>query len=69
MKARGIGERLREARLERGLSVRALSEAAGVSKSAISSIETGEHDPSCTTVERLARALDVSPCWLAYGLD
>jgi len=31
--------------------------------------EHGQIEPSLATVEQLAKMLDVSPCWLAFGID
>lgn len=65
--AAGIGDRLRAARLNRELSVRALAERACTSHTAIGKIERGGTMPTVATVEALAVALSVSPAWLAYG--
>ena len=43
--ARLVGERLRAARRERGLSVGALAEAAGIGKGSLSEIENGDPQP------------------------
>ena len=63
-----LGTRLREARAEAGLTLRGLAEAARVGSSTINDIEKGHHVPAADTVESLAEALGVSPCWLAYGI-
>lgn len=55
-----IGERLREARRARGLSLRVLADRLGVSPSLISQIETGRANPSVSTLYALADELDVS---------
>ena len=44
-----------------------LAESAGVGTSTINQIEKGLTQPRGDTVEKLARALDVPRCWLAYG--
>jgi transcriptional regulator with XRE-family HTH domain len=54
-----LGARIRDARQQRGLSVGALAEQAGVSKSLVSQIERGVAAPSLDTVRRLASALEV----------
>src|SRR5258708_5243054 len=62
--------RLQKTRKERGLSRRQLAEIAEVAASSISYIENGNpgaRAPGIDTVERLAAALGVSACWLAYG--
>jgi transcriptional regulator with XRE-family HTH domain len=57
---RGIGDRLRVARTERGLSLRALADRLGVSPSLISQVERGLARPSVNTLYAMARELDVS---------
>ena len=55
-----MGERLREARQARRLSLRALADRLGVSPSLISQIETGRANPSVSTLYAIAAELDVS---------
>lgn len=62
-----VGARLRQVRCERGHTVRGLGALAGVSGAAVSAIENKPHMPSLATIEKLAKALDVSPAWLAFG--
>jgi len=57
--ARLVGERLRAARRERGLSVGALAEAAGVGKGSLSEIENGIRNPTLSTLYALAGTLGV----------
>jgi transcriptional regulator with XRE-family HTH domain len=57
--ARLVGERLRAARRERGLSVGALAEAAGVGKGSLSEIENGIRNPTLSTLQSVAGALGV----------
>jgi transcriptional regulator with XRE-family HTH domain len=57
--ARLVGERLRAARRERGLSVGALAEAAHVGKGSLSEIENGARNPTMSTLYALAGALGV----------
>lgn len=59
MKTVDVGIRLRDIRQSRGVSLRALSEACGLSVNAISLIERGVSSPSVSTLQRLAAALDV----------
>jgi transcriptional regulator with XRE-family HTH domain len=63
-----LGSRLQRAREEAGLSLRALAERASMVHSTVGDIEKGRHCPAVDTLERLAQALRVSPCWLAYGI-
>ncbi len=55
-----MGERLREARRGRNLSLRVLADRLGVSPSLISQIETGRANPSVSTLYAIAAELDVS---------
>ncbi len=55
-----IGERLREARLRRGISVRGLARSVDVSASLISQIETGKSSPSVSTLYAITTALGIS---------
>ena len=64
-----VGARLRKMRGDRGYTVRGLGELAGVSGAAVSAIENKPHMPSLAMIEKLAKALDVSPAWLAFGAE
>lgn len=55
-----MGDRLRQARLARGLSLRKLAEVLGVSPSLISQVETGRAKPSVNTLYALANELGIS---------
>ncbi|MCW6005427.1 cupin domain-containing protein [Micromonospora sp. CPCC 205371] len=55
-----VGERIREARLRGGMSLRGLARAVGVSASLISQIETGKSRPSVSTLYSITRALGIS---------
>jgi transcriptional regulator with XRE-family HTH domain len=57
--ARLVGERLRAARRERGLSVGALAEAAVIGKGSLSEIENGARNPTLSTLYALADTLGV----------
>lgn len=63
-----LGERLFQCRKEAQLGLLALSKLAGVAHTTIGDIEKGRQMPAADTIERLARALSISPCWLAYGI-
>lgn len=54
-----VGTRLSELRQERGLSLRALAKESGLSVNAVSRIERGESSPTVSSLQRLARALEV----------
>ena len=62
--APGLPARLRAARERAGLTQEGLAEAAGVSTGLIGQLESAATLPSLPTIERLARALGVSPCHL-----
>ena len=55
-----IGERLRRARVERGMTVRGLARLVDVSASLISQIETGKSSPSVSTLYAMTAALGIS---------
>lgn len=55
-----IAARVRELRGRHGLSLEALAEASGVSRSMISLIERGESSPTAVVLEKLATGLGVS---------
>ena len=67
-----LGTLIRDRRNQRGLSLRALASAAGLSPMAISDIERGAcNRPMQATLEALARVLDLDMADLAaaaYGL-
>jgi transcriptional regulator with XRE-family HTH domain len=54
-----LGQRVRELREQRGLSMRGLAAVVGVTSGFISQIENGQVAPSLTTLHGLATALDV----------
>lgn len=62
-----VGRRLHQARQHYGLTMAALAEKANVGAATINHIEKGRQIPGADTIERLARAMNVDPCWLAYG--
>jgi len=63
-----FGVRLRQRRLELGLSQPALGDKVGVSGQAISNLERGvNRGPSGENLQALARALHVNPEWLISG--
>jgi transcriptional regulator with XRE-family HTH domain len=55
-----VGERIREERTRRGLSVRQLARDVGVSASLISQIENGRSRPSVSTLYAITQALGIS---------
>jgi len=53
--------RLKEWRLQRFLTVRALAEKAGVAYTTVVHLEAGRHRPTMKTIRLLAKALSVKP--------
>lgn len=67
----GVNElpaRLLRLRQDRSLSRRELGRMAGTSDNFVQMTETGTTVPNIAKVEQLAKALQVSVCWLAFGL-
>lgn len=56
-----LGPNLRAARLNLELSQEQVAERSGVHATEVSRIEAGKRDPRVTTVERLAKAVQVRP--------
>lgn len=59
-----IGTNIQAWRLSRGLSVPSVAAKAGLQAHLLEAIESGEMDPSASTMETLASALGVPPSWL-----
>jgi transcriptional regulator with XRE-family HTH domain len=59
-----LGERVRTARRERGLTQEDLADALGISVAYVSLIERGGRNPPFTTVVAIANALGVRPAEL-----
>ncbi|MPY59191.1 helix-turn-helix domain-containing protein [Streptomyces spongiae] len=55
-----VGARIRQVRVERGMSLRALAREIGVSASLVSQIETGKSQPSVSTLYAITTALSIS---------
>ncbi|MGW6907225.1 helix-turn-helix domain-containing protein [Streptomyces sp. NPDC054940] len=55
-----VGARIRQARLERGTSLRALAREIGMSASLVSQIENGKSQPSVSTLYAITTALGIS---------
>ena len=64
--APNLGDRLRMARVQKGLSQAELASKVGATQSVIQKIEAGKSQRP-RKLERIARALDVSPVWLMFG--
>ena len=61
------GENLRQLRVEKALSLRALGEITGVAFDTISKLENGRRPARLVTVRKLAQALGVEPKELMKG--
>ena len=64
-----FGQRLRDLRASSNVTVANLSEAVGVTKSAISRFEHGKDNPNCNTLCALADFFDVSLDYLCGRSD
>ena len=60
-----LGERVRELRRARGLTLEGLAELSGVSRAMISKLERGEKNPTLVVAAKLAEGLGVTLSWLA----
>lgn len=63
-----VGQRMVMARTKRGMNRKALGIAAQVAGQAIANIEVKGTLPRVDTLELIAKALDVKPGWLAFGI-
>lgn len=62
-----MARRFNQARLHANLTLAELEKKSGCAMSMLSGIATGDRMPRIDSVAKLARALGVSPGWLAYG--
>ena len=60
-----IGERIKQCRLERGMTQKDLAERMGISPICISQYETGKRVPKIETIDRIASAIGVDPAYLS----
>ncbi len=61
-----IGRAIKLCRTQKNLSLAELANAAGISTSYLSLLERGKRDPSFSTVEKIAAALDVPVSILTF---
>jgi transcriptional regulator with XRE-family HTH domain len=61
------GQRLRQLRVERALSLRALGDRSGVTFATINNLENGNRPARLATIRKLAEALGVEPRVLMKG--
>jgi transcriptional regulator with XRE-family HTH domain len=64
-----FGARLRQVRVQRGLSQEDLANVSGLHRTYVGGIERGERNPSLTNIGRLAAALDVDMADLVRTVD
>jgi len=64
-----LSVRLRLARQLRGMTLKAVAEAAGCSESLLSKIENGKASPSLPMLHRLVQALDTNIGWMFEEVD
>jgi transcriptional regulator with XRE-family HTH domain len=64
-----FGDRIRNRRLKLGLSQEALALKAGINRTYIGSLESGDRNPSLENIARLAVALRVDAADLVRGLQ
>ena len=65
-----IGRALKVCRSAKGLSLEVLAERAGLSQSYLSMIESGKREPTLTSIEKVAVALDIpTPIVLFLAAD
>lgn len=62
-----IGRQIARLRLERGMTQKDLAKAANLGQSTISCIESGDRDPTLSTIEQLCNALSISLAELFSG--
>lgn len=56
-----VGMKIQQLREKRGITQEALAAKAGISRGYLARLETGRHDPTLTTLMKLAKALRVKP--------
>jgi transcriptional regulator with XRE-family HTH domain len=65
--AASLGTRLREVRRQRGITLKQVAEAVGVTESFVSQVERGTANPSVATLRRMAEALGETVASLFVG--
>lgn len=62
-----FGERLREYRESKGMTNRQAAKLFQISSSTLAETETGEHEPSSRTINKIINNSDINPTWLHTG--
>ncbi len=63
-----VGERVRELRIQSGVSLRQFAAQNDFNPNVLSRIERGDHNITLETLLRLSRALDTTPAELLRGI-
>ena len=63
----GIGSRIQQERIERGMEQAELAKQVGVSEKSVSLWERGINSPNWPHIKRLAELFEVHPGWLVSG--
>ena len=66
---KAVGETIRKARKEKGLSQDVLSGFAGIARTHLTMIEIGDKQPNFETIWRIAVALDMKPSALVARIE
>ena len=66
---RAFGARVRQRRLDLGLTQEALADRAGLHRTYVGMVERGDRNPTLGNILRLAAVLEMDPGELVSGLD
>lgn len=66
---KGMGNRIKEKRLDAGMNIKQLSIFSNVDEASLSNIERGAKRSGLTSLVLIARALDVTTDYLLFGRD
>ena len=64
-----LGSRINAARLAAGISAAELARRAKISRMYVGQLERDQREPTVGIIAKIARALGVDPCALAFGAD
>ena len=64
-----IGERIKTARLERGINQRTLCELADITETTLSRYENGTREPQASLIWKIAKVLNVTTDYLIGNVD
>ncbi|ELA4928382.1 helix-turn-helix transcriptional regulator [Vibrio vulnificus] len=66
---KNFGERVKNLRVERGMSQERLAESSGLHRTYVGSLERGQRNVSYLNILKIAAALEISTSVLLEGLD